>query len=129
MIESKNVPKEFLKKFLPRELGNHCPLPAHKNVVSILSTLVSELSIFPTEKRIKLLTKCKDPHGTGDKIVPVRSENSIWGKRKHKKLVTSLLPFKMFSKSIILSDMKTQSVFVSDLYKSQYKLINCFSSP
>ncbi|KAL4224236.1 hypothetical protein ACF0H5_017689 [Mactra antiquata] len=35
VIEARCVPREFLKKFLPRELENHCPLPVHKNVVRV----------------------------------------------------------------------------------------------
>ncbi|XP_060582113.1 serine/threonine-protein kinase MARK1-like isoform X2 [Ruditapes philippinarum] len=35
VIEAKNVPKEFVQKFLPRELENHCPMPPHQNVVRV----------------------------------------------------------------------------------------------
>ena len=37
VIDNRQVPKEFLKKFLPRELSNHVPLEPHKNVVSLVS--------------------------------------------------------------------------------------------
>ncbi|XP_045172121.2 uncharacterized protein LOC123534106 [Mercenaria mercenaria] len=35
IIEANDVPKEFVQKFLPRELENHCPMPPHKNVVRV----------------------------------------------------------------------------------------------
>ena len=43
VIDPKKVPNEFIKKFLPRELSNHVPLPPSKHVVCY--SLVSSVSV------------------------------------------------------------------------------------
>ncbi|KAK3083089.1 hypothetical protein FSP39_013688 [Pinctada imbricata] len=46
VVDKRNVPKEFLRKFLPREVENHSKLPAHQNVCSILDHFNTQNHVY-----------------------------------------------------------------------------------
>lgn len=46
MISQRRVPKEFLRKFLPRELDNHCNLARHPHVVQIYETFSTDEHVY-----------------------------------------------------------------------------------
>ncbi|KAJ8312732.1 hypothetical protein KUTeg_010105 [Tegillarca granosa] len=46
VISQRRVPKEFLRKFLPRELDNHCNLARHPHVVQIYETFSTDEHVY-----------------------------------------------------------------------------------
>ncbi|OWF41153.1 serine/threonine-protein kinase MARK2-like [Mizuhopecten yessoensis] len=46
IIDKKQVPKDFLMKFLPRELANHLKIPSHPNIVRLYEQFSSQNHVY-----------------------------------------------------------------------------------
>ncbi|KAL3856453.1 hypothetical protein ACJMK2_011210, partial [Sinanodonta woodiana] len=46
IVNTKQVPREFAQRFLPREIQNHTPLPPHKNVVRVYENFTTGNRVY-----------------------------------------------------------------------------------